>query len=89
MRDPHFQLNKKRELEGQIADLKTDLAPLDRRQEAHHAVSMHSTLAWYVTAHNTLCNHVLARQLACGGGAACMSHVQGDGYQWLDDTVCQ
>ena len=77
MRDPHFQLNKKRELEGQIADLKTDLAPLDRQLEDMLATSRRhtNTLLWLgMSLHiiRMLCNHVLARQLACGGGAACV-----------------
>ena len=48
VRDPHFQLNKKRELEGQIADLKTDLAPLDRQLEDMLATSRRhtNTLLW-------------------------------------------
>ena len=31
---PHSQLNKKRELEGQIEDLKSDLAPLESEFES-------------------------------------------------------
>ena len=41
--DPHFQLNKKRELEGQIADLKSDLAPLDKQLEDMVANSRRQT----------------------------------------------
>ena len=59
VRDPHFQLNKKRELEGQIADLKTDLAPLDKQLEDMLSTSRRhtSTLLWLGMSlpHNILC----------------------------------
>ena len=49
--NPHFQLNKKREMEGQIADLKTDLAPLDKQLEDMLATSRKhtNTLLWLGT----------------------------------------
>ena len=45
------QLNKKRELEGQIADLKTDLVPLDKQLEDMLATSRRqtNTLLWLGT----------------------------------------
>ena len=41
--DPHFQLNKKRELEGQIADLKSDLVRLDKQLDDMVANSRRQT----------------------------------------------
>lgn len=90
MSDPHSQLNKKRELEGQIADLKTDLVPLDKQLEDMLATSRRqtNTLMWLGTLGCTWCGSVaVSTTVHVRGGGVCV--MLGIDVRWrLSLSVC-